>query len=116
MTKKIESKRHHRGGLEETLDFAATALLLLGIIFAIASLVWLNIFGVVEAFSILVNAIVIWLSARATAEIIRLLIKQTGLPYAGSISSPDTYNRLQLRRLWCDAPLSHALRFLWCKC
>ncbi|QEG21491.1 hypothetical protein [Mariniblastus fucicola] len=89
MARKIESERRNAGGLEGLLDSAAIVLLAVGIIGTVASLVWLKLYGILPALSILINTILVWLLLRSIAEIIRLLKKQAGLPYAGDISYPD---------------------------
>ena len=89
MAKRIERERRAAGGLEGTLDFAAIAILVIGIIGAVVTLVLLRFAGVLPAFGILINAALIWLLLRSVAEIIRLLKLQADLPFGGKISNAD---------------------------
>ena len=72
-----------KGSLENKLDFAAWALLivnlLLALLAALAGAFWNSI-------SLAVTAVLSWLLFRSLAEIIRLLKVQAGLQHGGKIS------------------------------
>ena len=89
MARKIETERRTAGGLEDTLDFAAGALLIVGLICAGVTVVWMKFYGVLSAYVIIVSAVLSWFLLKASAEIIRLLKKLNGLPFGGKISQPN---------------------------
>lgn len=93
----LDTKRSNSGGLETTVDFWATVLLLLGIItsffivlvgmIAGAQPFW---FVLLLATCVAIGMAVVWVVLRSLAEILRLLKKIAGLQYSGEITGTES--------------------------
>lgn len=93
----LDTKRSNSGGLETTVDFWATVLLLLGIItsffivlvgmIAGAQPFW---FVLLLATCVAIGIAVVWVVLRSLAEILRLLKKIAGLQYSGEITGTES--------------------------
>lgn len=93
----LDIKRSNSGGLETTVDFWATVLLLLGIItsffivlvgmIAGAQPFW---FVLLLATCVAIGIAVVWVVLRSLAEILRLLKKIAGLQYSGEITGTES--------------------------
>ena len=93
----LDTKRTASGGLETTVDFWATVLLLLGIISSFFIVLIGMIVGarpfwfvLLLATFVAINCAVVWVVLRSVAEIIRLLKKISGLKYSGEISGAES--------------------------
>lgn len=93
----LDSKRSTSGGLESTVDFWATVLLLLGIITSFFIVLIGMIAGAQPFWFVLILATceaigiaVVWVVLRSLAEILRLLKKIAGLKYSGEITGTES--------------------------
>jgi hypothetical protein len=92
----LDTKRSNSSGLESTVDFWATVLLLLGIITSFF-IVLIGIFAGARPFWFVLllatfaalSMAVVWVVLRGLAEIIRLLKKIAGLQYSGEITGTE---------------------------
>ena len=94
-----QSKQPRTGGVESKLEGVATLYLVLSIIGLLACVVisqgdavksgGLSSFWIGLGVAALLQGIVFWILFEAGAEVIRLLKKIAGLPYAGRISETD---------------------------
>jgi hypothetical protein len=93
---KIQERKERTGGIESKLDGVAVFYLVLSILALIVCLVMsqdevikkigFSSFLIAIGIGATVQGIVFWILFRADAEVVRLLKKLNGLPYAGSIS------------------------------
>lgn len=93
----LDTKRTNSGGLESTIDFWATVLLLLGILSSFFIVLVGMILGAQPFWFVLLLATfvalsmaVVWVVLRSLAEMIRLLKKIAGLQYSGEISGAES--------------------------
>ena len=95
-----QSKQPRTGGVESKLEGVATLYLVLSIIGLLASIFisqgdavknggFSSSFWIGLGVAALLQGIVFWILFEAGAEVIRLLKKIAGLPYAGRISQTD---------------------------
>ena len=107
-------ERPASGGLEGLLDGFAWAVLTVGILAALITLVGTQGYGGAASLLAVFSAGVGWVVLRALAEIIRLQKHVAGLPYGGKISVPaepkdsvfcwcSNCNAMLHSRLRCDA-------------
>ena len=95
----IQVKKERTGGIESKLDGAATFYLVLSILALIVCLVMsqdevtkkigFSSFWIGIGIGATAQGILFWILFRAGAEVVRLLKKLNGLPYAGSISKTE---------------------------
>jgi hypothetical protein len=111
-----EESKIRIGGIESKLDSVAGILLLLSIIFLVAYIIFslshkyqdtglsmiLFGFGVVGLF----QGIIAWVIFKAGADVIRLLKKLNGLPFAGVISATKPQNVTGYECTECHAPVA----------